>query len=230
VRRELEFMSKTPQNTGEGNEPASPFEQTQRILNEIIERIRGLEWSEFLAKLDKKNETGKVKIIGNGIKTEHAEEREAAECEQIEAIENVKAAERLQRDCEYVRGLCKLTIEYKRESPEAIEAAKKVLELLPNIEKEDYSLKRELEDTLFILMEALRAENLTKEKSAGKGQKTLTLRQRIWIWVKRIPRWIYSIIVMVFVAVIATIIVDILGDYGWLERIKDFICKIFSSQ
>ena len=69
-------MGDTPQNAGEGNEPASPFEQTQRILNNIIEQIRGLECSELLDKLDKKNKADKVKfIIGNDIKTEHAEER-----------------------------------------------------------------------------------------------------------------------------------------------------------
>ena len=148
------------QQTGSGGNKgsASPFEQTQRILNEIIEQIRGLEWSECFAKLDKKNEADKVKlIIGNDIKTEHDEEREAADWkqQQIEVIEEVKAAERLQRNCEYVRGLCKLTIEHKRDNREAIEGAKKVLELLPKIEKGDYSLWRELDDATYILLSEL---------------------------------------------------------------------------
>ena len=172
-------MGDTPQNAGEGNEPASPFEQTQRILNNIIEQIRGLEWSELLAKEDKRFKDAKVKIIGNNIKAEHAEEGEAADWEQqqIEVSEEVKSAERLQRYCEYVRGLCKLTIEHKRDNREAIEGAKKVLELLPKIEKGDYSLWRELGDTLFILMEALGAENEEAKAKDKKKEK----------WVKNHP-------------------------------------------
>ena len=220
-------MGDTPQNAGEGNEPASPFEQTQRILNNIIEQIRGLEWSECLAKLDKKNETGKVKIIGNGIKTEHAEEREAADREQIEAIEDVKAAERLQRNCEYVRGLCKLTIKRKRDSPEAIEAAKKVLELLHKIERGDHSLWRELGDATYILLSELEANRgpsakgrhpqpKTRKVPAEPEQKALTLLQRIWILIKKIPRWIYALAALL----------TVLHLLGWLQPIKDFISKI----
>ena len=165
-------MGDTPQNAGEGNEPASPFEQTQRILNNIIEQIRGLEWSECLAKLDKKNEADKIKIIGNDIKTEHAEEREAADREQIEAIEDVKAAERLQRNCEYVRGLCKLTIEHKRDNREAIKAAKKVLELLPKIERGDYRLWRELDHATYILLSELEANRGPSAKGRHPQPKT----------------------------------------------------------
>lgn len=185
-------MGDTPQNAGEGNEPASPFEQTQRMLNNIIEQIRGLEWSELLDKQDKGFKDSEVKIIGNNIKAEHAEEGEVADSEQqqIEVIEEVKAAERLQRNCEYVRGLCKLTIEHKRDNREAIEGAKKVLELLTKIEKGDYSLWRELEDTLFILMEALRAENeeaKAKDKKEKTDKKITRVKWRIKVWVKNHP-------------------------------------------
>lgn len=226
-------MGDTPQNAGESNEPASPFEQTQEILNNIIEQIRGLEWSELLAKQDKGFKDSEAKIIGNDVKAEHAEEGEAADWEQqqIEVIEEVKAAERLQRNCEYVRGLCKLTIKHKRNKREAIEGAKKVLELLPKIERGDYSLWRELEDTHFILMEALRAgnepvrqnktgDNDTETDAEETEQKALTLRQRIWILIKKIPRWIYYIL-----GTLATLL-TVLHLLGWLQPIKDFISKI----
>ena len=167
-------MGDTPQNAGEGNEPASPFEQTQRILNNIIEQIRGLEWSELLDKQDKGFKDSEVKIIGNNIKAEHAEEGEAADWEQqqIEVIEEVKAAERLQRNCEYVRGLCELTIEHKRDNREAIKAAKKVLELLPKIEKGDYSLWRELDHATYILLSELEANRGPSAKGRHPQPKT----------------------------------------------------------
>lgn len=158
--------------SGGGKGAASPYEQTQEILNNIIEQIRGLEWSECLDKLDKKNEADKVKIIGNDIKTEHAEEREAADREQIEAIEDVKAAERLQRNCEYVRGFCKLTFRHKRDSPEAIKAAKKVLELLPEIERGDYSLWRELDHATYLLLSELEANRGPSAKGRHPQPKT----------------------------------------------------------
>jgi len=140
-------------------ESAPPFEQMQKMLNEFIEQLKDLEWSECLAKLGKKIEADKVKIIVNDIKTEQAEAREAADHKQIETEKEIKAEERLQRKCEYVRGLCELTVKHKKGSPEAIEAAKKVLELLPKIERGDCSLWREMKDALFILSEALLADN-----------------------------------------------------------------------
>lgn len=140
-------------------ESATPFEQMQKILNEFIEQLKDLEWSESFAKFRKKIEADKVKIIVNDIKTEQTEAREATDREQIEAEKEIKAQEHLQRKCEYVRGLCELSIKHKKGSPEAIEAAKKVLELLPKIEKGDYGLWREMRGTLFILSEALLAGN-----------------------------------------------------------------------
>jgi hypothetical protein len=166
--------------SGSENRSASPFEQTQEILNNIIEQIKDLEWSECLSKLDKKNRTNKVRIIRNNIKTEHAEERETVDNEQIEAIKELKTAELFQRNCEYVRGLCKLTIEHKKDNSEAIKTAKNVLALLHKIESGDYSLRRKLKDTLFIFMETLRAETVkTKAKDHKENSGIKTKRKQV---------------------------------------------------
>ena len=64
------------------------------------------------------------------------------------------------------------------------------------------------------------------KRQKEKKQKNLTLRQSTWIWIKRIPRWIFGLIVAVFVAVIAGIIVDIFADLGLLDIIKSVIYRI----
>jgi hypothetical protein len=57
---------------------------------------------------------------------------------------------------------------------------------------------------------------------------------KCWGIIKRIPRWIFkktshfilTVIVAIFVAVIAAIAVDIFADFGWLQSIKAFIYSI----
>lgn len=151
----------------------SPYEQTQQILNKIIERIKGLEFSEMLATPDENNDfADKEKIIVSDIKTERVEEEKAAEQEDIEAIEEGKKAERLQRDCEYIRGFCRLIIKYKKDNREAVDTAKKALEWLCKIERGEYSLWRELQDSLFILMVSLQYDNADKKVKEKKSTKS----------------------------------------------------------
>ncbi|MHC4173447.1 MAG: hypothetical protein ACYTBX_01740 [Planctomycetota bacterium] len=70
------------------------------------------------------------------------------------------------------------------------------------------------------------------EEPAETGQDTT--RAKCWRIVKKRSGWIFkktshfifAIIVAVVIAVIAAIVVDALADFGWLERIKDFIYDI----
>ncbi|MFH1718894.1 MAG: hypothetical protein ABIF19_16180 [Planctomycetota bacterium] len=223
-------MGDIPKNTKGGKGPASPLEQTQAILNEINERIRGLEWSEFLAKLDKNNDfADKDKIIVNDIRIERAEEGEAADREPIEAIEEVRASERLQRDCKYVEGFCQLTIRCKRDNREAIEAATKVLKWLRKVERGHYGHWRELKDTVFILMEALRANNEDVLLSSPgmppnpPGVKD-TEHPAPSRWTKakvvfrKVPNWVY------FLAALLTCLYHL----GCLESVKMFVYRLFT--
>ena len=106
----------------------SPYEQTKHILDEIIERIKGLEFSKLITTLDKnKDFIDKSEIIVNNIKSERAREEDCIEQEYIDAVEGEKNAERLRRDCEYIRGICQLTITHKSNNQEVVGTAKDVL-------------------------------------------------------------------------------------------------------
>ncbi len=59
-------------------------------------------------------------------------------------------------------------------------------------------------------------------KPAETEQKN-TLRRRIWTWTKRIPRWIY--ILVIFLGALFTCLYYL----GWLEPIKAFIYKVVST-
>lgn len=66
-------------------------------------------------------------------------------------------------------------------------------------------------------------EKLTPEKPAETEQKAaLSIRQRIWIYLKRIPRWIY--VLVIFFAALLTIF----HYLGWLAPIRRFIYNTLS--
>ena len=77
---------------------------------------------------------------------------------------------------------------------------------------------------LQLVSSAARLANALKEALPCLGLQSK--RCGIWTLVKRIPRWIFGLVVAVFVAVIVAIVVEIFTDFGWLERITDFIYRI----
>lgn len=62
------------------------------------------------------------------------------------------------------------------------------------------------------------------QKPAETEQKAANKCWRIWFWIKRIPRWIYVLII--FLAALLTIFYYL----GWLEPIKTFIYKVVSTR
>ena len=68
------------------------------------------------------------------------------------------------------------------------------------------------------------------EKPAETQQKALSLRQRTWTCIKRIPRWICGLIITVILAVIAEIVVNIFTDFGLIKIIKSFVYRIFTNK
>jgi hypothetical protein len=93
-----------------------------------------------------------------------------------------------------------------------------------NLYDELFSIQHELSELAHALKAGSKIAKAETEKPEETEQKaTLSKGRRIWIGVKRIPRWICGIIVSVIVAVIAAIVVDIFSDFGWIGRIKEFI-------
>ncbi|MBC8470958.1 MAG: hypothetical protein H8D56_15910 [Planctomycetes bacterium] len=57
-----------------------------------------------------------------------------------------------------------------------------------------------------------------------------TARAKCWRIIKKIPGWLFKktwhLVVIIIGGLIVAILIDIFGDFGWLERIKDFIYEI----
>jgi len=182
--------------------PLSPFDQAEKICSELVKQLKD---SEFRSLLDKYNEEFTA-----------AEPTTELTDDDLEAIEEAKVADRLQRRCEYARKVLNSAIKIKiaDTSSQFYIEARKGLDLLDKIETGDISQWREFRTIFHNVIQLCRAE----------CQKP-SVCQRIWNRAKRIPRWICGLVVAVFVAVIAAIVVDIFADFGWLERIKAFFTR-----
>jgi hypothetical protein len=77
----------------------------------------------------------------------------------------------------------------------------------------------DLADTLWQIAQSAR-EELVSEKPAETEQNAIPMRRRIWICLKKIPRWIYYLLAS-FAALLT-----ILHLSGWLEPIKTFIREL----
>lgn len=89
----------------------------------------------------------------------------------------------------------------------------------------DWSYPDEIEDI------AKELENAVTQKPPETEQKARSPLKKIigWIFKKTSPL-ICAIIVTVIATIIATIIVGIFTDFGWIERIKTFIYRIFTTK
>ncbi|MHC4463653.1 MAG: hypothetical protein ACYS30_19815 [Planctomycetota bacterium] len=90
-----------------------------------------------------------------------------------------------------------------------------------------FSVQYELSELAQALRAGSKIAKAETEKPAETERNTTpTICWRLWSCVKRIPRWICGLVIAVFFAVIAAIVVEIFADFGWLERITNFIYKI----
>jgi hypothetical protein len=86
------------------------------------------------------------------------------------------------------------------------------------------------------IVESHREQFEIREKPAETEQKAAPAK--CWGIIKRIPGWIFkktsnligAIIVAIIATFVATILIDILGDFGWIGKIKIIIYNIFTSQ
>ena len=147
-------MSNSQQKPGMNNEALSPFDQTEEIFSDLVEQLKD---KEFKTLLEKYNEEFVAAEPTNELTEEY-----------LEAEKEARDDERLQRKCEYARKLSKDIMKRMSGSPdsELFKTAKKVLDLLDEIETGCKSRWRELYTTTYTLVQLCRAKH---EKPAEPG-------------------------------------------------------------
>ncbi|OHB62198.1 MAG: hypothetical protein A2167_01850 [Planctomycetes bacterium RBG_13_46_10] len=193
------------------NKGSSVYDQTEKIFSDLVDQLKD---REFKTLLDKFNS----EFVAAKPTTELTDD-------DIEDIEQAKKADRLQRKCEYARNLSKAIIKRMSGSTDSklFITAKKILDLLDEIEAGDESKWRQLDTATYVLVQLCRGVD---KKQAETGQKACCLLKKIIGWIfKKTSHFICAIVVAVIATIIAAIIVDILADFGWIERIKDFFTK-----
>jgi hypothetical protein len=160
-------MSDSRQRTGANSEP-SPFDQAEEIFSGLVKQLRD---REFKILLDKYNE----EFVTAKPTTELTDD-------DFEGIEQARAAEQLQRRCKYARDLSKDIMKRISGSPdsELFKTAKKVLDLLDEIEVGAENRWRELDTTTYTLVQLCRAG--CKEPVETRGNSTLKSKIKDFLW------------------------------------------------
>lgn len=128
-----------------------------------------------------------------------------------------------------LRKFLHIGIEAKRDDPdsELFRTSKELLDFVDRCESDPSSVRsyegKKFRTALITYKELLKGEATSAEKPAEtKRNTTPSIRRcRIWTCVKRIPRWIY--VLVLFLAALLTILYYL----GWLEPVKAFIYNIF---
>ncbi len=190
------YMSNSQQKPSVDNEALSSFDQAEEIFSDLVEQLKD---REFMTLLDKYNE----EFVAAEPTTELTDDN-------LEAIEQARAAEQLQRRCEYARKLSRAVMKRMSGSPdsELFKTAKRVLDLLDEIATDDKSRWRELDTAMYTLVQLCRGED--KKPVEAKQNAVQAERWGIWTCVKKIPRWIY--VLVIFLAALLTIF----HYLGWL--------------
>ncbi len=145
--------------------PLSPFDQAEKIFIGLVKQLKD---AEFQALLDKYNEEFAA-----------AEPTNELTDKGLKAIEEAKAADQLQRKCEYARNLSKAIMKRMSDTTdsELFKTAKKILDLLDEIESGNKSRWRELDTTTYTLVQLCRA----KRKQPAETEKGATPAKRRWM-------------------------------------------------
>lgn len=91
----------------------------------------------------------------------------------------------------------------------------------------DLNTLKDIQTTIQTALQAIRRDvQIYAKKSAETEQKAVPAEwyNRMWIWLKRIPNWIY--VLVIFLAALLTIF----HYLGWLERIKAFIYNVLGAK
>jgi hypothetical protein len=171
-------MSKSQQRLCMDNEALSPFDQTGKILSDIVEDHKLADFLTHMKRYRKKYAAAKPMI-------------ELTD-KDIEILEEAKAADRRQQKRDWLRNLLKAIVKQSVSNSQLREKALEGLELLDQIEAGNNRLWRKLDTIVFAVIEMCRAGS---EQPTERGQNATSAKGcGIWTCVKRIPRWIYVLV------------------------------------
>jgi len=171
-------MSNSKQKPGLGNETLSPFDQTEKILSDIVEDHKLADFLTQMKRYQKKYAAAKPRI-------------ELTD-KDIETLEEAKAADSQQQKRDWLRNLLKAIVRQSGSNSQLREKALEGLELLDQIEAGNNSLWRKLDTIVFAVIEMCRAES---KKPTETGQKvegnTEAMRDQVFIcYSHKDERWL----------------------------------------